>query len=293
MAKKKPDKKICIKCSKEQALINFYTTKSDAFADGRISICKTCIKKELNEDNIDSVRKVLRQLDKPFISSVWRTCLDSDKETFGWYLRQISTLTQYKGMTYENSDDSFDRSESNDKNDNDEDEDETKIPYLQVSPELKTKWGHGYSNREYLNLEKFYNDMMFSHDNINTPSSKELLKLMCKMNLKMEKALENDDITGFSKLHAEYQKLLQSSGWRPIDRKSGSEASGIVTFSQIFEEIEKHGFIEPYNKEYEQDIIDRSITYIINYQRKLLSMESLPQAPDDTPTMQEGEDDES
>ena len=87
----------------------------------------------------------------------------------------------------------------------------------------------------------------------------------------------------FSKMHKEYQSSLQSSGLRPIDKVGGAEASGMRSFSQIFEEIEKDGFIVPAPIEEKQDIVDRTIQYIMNYTLKLLNQQALVEPPIDTP----------
>ena len=88
---------------------------------------------------------------------------------------------------------------------------------------------------------------------------------------------------GFSKIHTEYQKLLTSSGLRPIDKIGGAEASGIKSFSQIFEEVEKEGFIKPASVNENQDIVDKTIQYILNYTKKLLNKQVLIDTPIDTP----------
>ena len=90
-------------------------------------------------------------------------------------------------------------------------------------------------------------------------------------------------MVGFAKVHTEYQKLLQSSGLRPIDKIGGAEAAGIRSFGQIYEELEKDGFIKPELIEESQDIVDRTIQYILNYTLKLLNKEVLTEPPLDTP----------
>lgn len=152
----------------------------------------------------------------------------------------------------------------------------------ELDREIIVKWGEGYSKDEYIKLEKFYQDMFISHE-ISTPQHKELLKFMCILNLKMHNCLEQNDIGGFSKLHEQYQKILQSSGFRPIDKTAADGGHGIRTFSQIFAEVEKNGFIKPIPVEENQDIVDKTIMYMLNYQLKLLNMQQLIEPPLDTP----------
>lgn len=291
MAKKNADKKKCVKCSKEQPIINFYASNSSMFSDKRVPICKACLKIVVNPKDLNSVKTVLRQVDKPFLIDVWNKAIESPKDTFGDYMRMISSLPQYKALTYEDSiTESAHGAPVRMLDDNLFNEYEDMIEQeFDVTKEIVFKWGTGYKPKEYMRLEDLYTRMIESHD-ISAPQHKELLKLMCKMNFKMEIFLERDDINGFSKLHAEYQKLLASSGFRPIDRKSGDEVTGMRTFSQIFEEVEREGFIPAWDLDVEQDIVDRSLMYLINYQKKLLHQELLIKAPDDTPKIDGGED---
>ena len=85
------------------------------------------------------------------------------------------------------------------------------------------------------------------------------------------------------KAHSEYQKLLQSSGLRPIDKLGEQKPWDERSFSQIFEEIEKDGFIKPAPIKENQDIVDKTIQYIMNYTLKLLNQQILTEPPIDTP----------
>lgn len=281
--KKLPGKKICMKCGRERVLVNFYASTSAMFSDQRVPVCKDCLKEMVNPKDLNTVKTVLRQIDKPYRVDVWNKAVESPKDTFGEYMRMISSLPQYKGMTYE---DSVEGVYEVDLPEEEQEEEYSFIDEFRVTPDIVFKWGTGYKPKEYMRLEDLYVRMIESHD-ISAPQHKELLKIMCVLNLKMEICLEKDDINGFAKLHDQYQKLLQSSGFRPIDRKSGDEATGLKTFSQIFEEVERDGFIEPWEIEEDQDIIDRTIMYLLNYQKKLLHQELLSQPPSDTPKVGE------
>lgn len=285
----KGDYKTCIKCMKNRVTkVHFYSSDSSMFSDGRVPICKTCIKSDIDENDINSVKKVLRQIDKPFIYSEWNTAKDSEKETFGSYLRIISSLPQYKGLTYEDSSDSYSASSNinyNDYEDNNQIVDE-EIP-LVISPEVRLKWGAEFSTFEYFKLEKFWDEMTTSN-NIETPQHKRQLELYCKINIFIDRAFKDQDFKTFEMLNKQLTNIIKDAGFRPIDKVSGNESAGIRSFSQIFEEVEKEGFITPvpYNGA-DQDIVDRTIMYLLNYQRRLLNMETLIEPPDDTPKINE------
>lgn len=287
--KKDPNFKECPICSRSLLRKpNFYQTETPMFADGVVPICKACIKIEVNEGGLEAVQRILRQIDKPLIMGVWNSAVTSGKEPFGWYIRQINSLGQYKGLGYADSSGAelFKKSPLLIESKEDEEEDEL---YDKPTLEVKRKWGAGYSNKEYYDLEKTWDDMMRANA-IETPQHETNLELYCQLKIKVKRALENDDNNAFKVLNKEFQEVSKNSGFRPIDKLSGSESAGIRSFSAIFEEVEKDGFIEPYPLEFNQDIVDKTIMYLSNYTRKLLQMEQLIEPQDDTPQMYEDGD---
>lgn len=262
---------------------NFYSSDSDMFMDGRVPICKKCIKDEINENDLDSVKKILRQIDKPFIVAEWNTAKKSPQDTFGTYIKMINSLPQYKGLTYEDSD--SDR-KIRDEVFNGFSQDEGQEEFVPTR-ELILKWGKTFDPDEYLKLEQTWEDMMFANE-INTPQHKKNLAQYCKLSVLMDRALDSGQYSDYDKLKKQFDNTEKSSGFRPIDRKSGSESSGVRTFSQIFEEVERDGFIKPAPIDVDPDIVDKTILYMANYTKRLFNQELLYQAPDDVWDFMEG-----
>jgi hypothetical protein len=162
---------------------------------------------------------------------------------------------------------------------------ETEHGIITVTKELRVKWGN-YPNRDIIEMEKQFLEMERAND-ISTPQHKRQLFFYCKLTVLMDKALEEGDFAGYEKLSRQFDTLTKSSGFRPIDKKDTSQ--GIRTFSQIYEEVERDGFIEPYPIQEKQDIVDRTIQYILNYQLKLLNQEQFHKPPSDTPKLKDSE----
>lgn len=293
MGKQTPqEKKTCLSCTREKSIKNnFYTTTSPLFrSDGRIPYCKDCLRDMVDIEDVDSIHDLLRTIDKPFLHDIWKKALDSDKETFGEYMRMVCSLHQYRNLTYKNS-------SSKEKIDytlmSDEQREimnikniETEQGNIQITKELVSKWGE-YSNREILEMEKLYQQMLFANS-IETPQHQRQLYFYCKLSVLMDKALSDGDYAGYEKLSRQFTELQKSSGFRPIDRKSSDEAHGIKSFSQIFAEVEMNGYVEPLNVDEaeNQDIVDKTILYILNYTRKVLGMERMAEPPIDTPKIE-------
>jgi hypothetical protein len=287
----KTKRKMCVSCETPKVLNSFYSTSSKMFSDGKVPICKPCILEQIDESDLNSVKRILRQIDKPFIHMVWESASRSEKDTFGSYMKMINSLPQYKNMTY---DDSIERTETNDVEDEDDfTEMSTEDGVITVTSDIKMKFGSGYKNEEYLKMEKFYKDMMASHE-IHSPQHKEMLVEICKVNIEKDRALKDRNVGDYKKLSDAFKVLIADAGFRPADRVSGSEATGIRTFSQIFEEIEKDGFIEPVPLDIHEDVLDRTIMYLSNYTRRLLNMDVLTTPQDDIDELVhlKGEDDE-
>ena len=274
----------CVGCGKPHPRGNFY--KSYTHTSGVYPFCKDYIKKDvyINESDIDieKLKNILRQADAPFLTSEVLGSIEEKRETVGAYFSRIN-MTQYRGYTWKNSD--FQQSDSNAQDaiakytsDQDCFIDDDFI----VTPEMRHRWGKEYTKEQIRDLDKFYSDMHMTHS-IVTPQHEKALIMICKLQHKMDMYLDNEDMTSFSKLHGEYQKLLTSSGLRPIDKIGGEEATGMRSFSQIFEEVEKDGFITLEPVKENQDIVDRTIQYIMNYTLKLLNQQSLTEPPIDTP----------
>ena len=278
---KKPkvqNKRTCTKCEKQKNDTEFYVSYSPLH-NGKIPVCKSCILEQLNVENVESVKDTLRMIDRPFLLFLWESSLEEaknqSKEPFGLMMKNLG-MKQYRELTWKDS--VFESAKVY------EHEDVDTIERIDKSflNELIIKFGRGYSEEQYMQMEKFYDDMIHSR-NIDTPEHKKLLIIMCRLQTKIDIALENDDITTFEKLHKQYQDLIKNSGFRPIDKTASDVASGIRTFSQIFAEVEKDGFITPNLLNYEQDIVDRSIQYLLNYQLKLMNQQTLASPPVDTP----------
>lgn len=269
---------------KDKLLSDFYTSTSIMFSDGRVPVCKKCLKDMIDESNIDSVKITLQRIDKPFVANVWKTAEENENETVGTYFRMINSLQQYKSYTWADSD--FEGEKDTDIykhrfNDVDEVEEiETENGVVTLTKEIAMKYGSGYTNREYLQMEKFYRDMGITHT-INTPQLKKQLVYLCKLQVKMDRALEQDDDNAFKNYNDRYEKILDSSGFKPKDKKSTDEATGMRSFSTIFEEVEKTGYVPPRPVSERMDLVDVAILSHLNYVRQLIGHEKLVEVPED------------
>lgn len=288
MSKERVNKE-CSKCLKEKNVErDFYLASSDLISsDHRMTICKDCLFGMVNMKDPESLANAMRAVDRPFMKGDYDDAITKDNP-FGYYMRMLGTR-QNRYRTYLDSDfqGALPELEAEEYKDNKEKVySAEEMVRFKVTPDLILKWGDGLNESDIYQLESFYNSMMESNS-IETPQHIESLKLLCKVNLAQNKALNEGSITEFKNLNMQYNVVLKDSGLRPIDRQSGGESSGIRSFSQIWEEIEKDGFIPKHNVDVTQDIVDKTIMYTENYTRRLLNAEVLSEPPKDTPKVDE------
>ncbi|OME53991.1 hypothetical protein BSK59_15535 [Paenibacillus odorifer] len=270
-------------CQKSKLLNDFYASNSIMF-DGHVPVCKKCLKEMIDENDIESVKTTLQRIDKPFIAKVWKSAEENDSDTVGTYFRMINSLQQYKASSWADSDMEGENQTSIYKHKFDDiesmDEIATDEGVLRLTKDIAMKFGSGYTNREYLTMEKFYIDMDNTHA-INTPQLKVQLVYLCKLQIWMNRALEQGNDSSFKNYNDRYEKILQSSGFRPIDKKSSSEASGLRSFGVVFEEVEKLGYREPKAIEERMDLVDMAILVHANYVRQLLGHDRMLELPEE------------
>ena len=59
------------------------------------------------------------------------------------------------------------------------------------------------------------------------------------------------------------------------------DATGVKSFSQIFEEVEKRGFRKPPALTFDEDIVDAMIISLANYYNRLVGKQILSELPED------------
>ena len=249
--------------------------------DGKLfPICKKCIKESLNFSDMKTVYDVLRQMNYPFSVNHWKGAEKSRHETFGSYIKMCSSVL--KGRVWNENDipcpDEAKRIKEI------RDRLATKI---EITDEMVLKWGSSFSGEEYLRMENFYNSMK-EKNIIETPQDEEYLKQASILSMKINKALESNDADTASKLGNLFSKYMGDMKQRPMDKTDADKAGGIRTFGAIYAEVEKDGFIPPW-EEYSkinglrQDIVDKTIMYLSNFILRLNKADKMTQPPSDTP----------
>jgi len=126
---------------------------------------------------------------------------------------------------------------------------------------------------------------------IETPQDEEYLKKASIISLKIDKALEDNDADTATKLGNLFSKYMADMKQRAVDRKGGDgkdDEKEFHNFSSVFADIERDNFIPPWEENakihgLKQDILDKTIMYILNFTLRLNKAEKLTEPPSDTP----------
>lgn len=285
-------KKECDNCHKELVTTQFYNTNSVLSVDGKLNICKICVKSMLDYNKIETVYKILQLLDIPFIYSYWRTAKENNPEDpWSRYITMAnSKINEFKKGTWKDS--KFEPDSINPVRLN---MNQTIINsnHFDVTSEMVLKWGSKYEPEDYYELENFYNEMMRTNT-IETTQDMVYLKKLAIISLKMDKELEEGNYDEAKKLGDLFSKYMADSKFRAMDKTDADKTGGIRNFCTIYSELESDGFIPPWEhyrkiKGITQDIVDKTIMHIENFTLKLNKVEKMIVPPQDTPILEEDE----
>ena len=137
---------------------------------------------------------------------------------------------------------------------------------------LAIKWGKTYRPYEWVQLEKYYQEMMMSFD-IQTPSHEDYLKLICKTSLKAHQLIDLGDIEGFQKMSKVYDSLMKSAKFTAVQNKAES-GEYVNSISELVLLCEKDGgFIPRFHTEEPKDKADQTLRDLRGYTHKLVTEE--------------------
>lgn len=284
-AKREIKKKVCSACQKEKRLGEFYISYNVLHKDNRIPMCKTCIKDACyNSDgmfDIENFKSLLRQLDKPFIQSLWDKSEEEAMQSkgaaeelskdvvVGKYMKNIS-MRQFRKYNWEGGLNYVDKSlsegqvESSTKKITNHERYYLSNEEFVVTEEIIRLFGEGYLSKEYETMSRIYEDSKQDYPNISS-SQKNLLLRYVRFSAKEEIATSNGAIAEaekWSKMATEALKQLNS-----IDTQGG-----INCFSEFFRDFERAQDIArilPKFKYRPNDAPDFIIWCYVNYCRRL------------------------
>ena len=229
-------KRVCTACGEaKKPNIDFYLSRSKLykFNDARMPICKECLSslfKELNAKYSDETKALYHlcmlfdiYFSKELVekSSVNNNYSDEDN-LLKTYMKNVNSLKQYK----------FESSMSSDyivlddnliKDEKKEIEVDTELS-ISITPKIRRRWGKGYTDEEYEDLEYFYEEYKNNLDHENDFMKLELIQEMCTIKFIRDKAKRNGDYKTAREYSDLLSKKMADANLKPSQQKILGEA---------------------------------------------------------------------
>lgn len=269
-------KKYCPNCERERPQSEFYTSNSTSAKDGRHHFCKKCVTEFVDFNNIEDIKQLLMELNKPFIYDLWATSVresgENSSSAFGLYLKNV--YLNHKNLTWKNS-----KFES----DKEDDGGNAEIPKnnnltFTVTDQMIEKWGSGYEVEEYRQFERKYSKLINNYGEKTALHTEGLLSYI-RFRVKEEMATARGDVREAKEWGGLASKAAQDAKINVSQLSKSDISGGVDVLSQLFEAVETEvGIIPLLPKVLEQpyDDVDLTIWANINYYRKL---EDKPMVP--------------
>ena len=277
-------KKYCSACQQEKRDGLFYVSYNPLHSDGRMPICKECIRNACYDDdgefNIDNLYSILRQLDRPFLQDIWESSVNevcknlgtqevSYDPIIGKYIKNIS-IQQHRSKTwadscFESKQNIDNRVESSRRKSIGSDQ----VYYLtdnnfEVTEDIIKLFGEGCTAQEYKVMLSYYDTMKNDYPSI-TESQKKLL-------LRYVRAAAREEIATKSGNTAEAEKWGKLSSDALKQLNQSDLQGGISSFSEFFQKVERTKDVIRILPKYRyrpNDALDFVIWCFINYCRRL------------------------
>lgn len=268
-------KKPCTDCGGLKVIGSFYSSDSPYDKDGRMNICKICLKKNINYDKQETIDSVLIAMNRPFLIHIWNNAIDeanrTGKDLFGIYCKNV--MFNFKDYTWKDSvfkQKSIDTVKSTDEY-NESNQVITLHNEFRLTDALIDKWGDGYTPEEYKSFERKYN-MLKNNYQEKTAMHTEALLTYIRYRAKEELSTAQGD----SKAAKEWGTLAKDAATaakiNPSQLSKSDLTDGLDTFGQLVRSVEQAVDIIPILprfKEKPQDKVDFTLWCYINYIRDL------------------------
>jgi hypothetical protein len=237
----------------------------------RYPICKDCLKKVIDPMNIQTVYNVLRNMNKPFIKSLWDSLYataDLAENVFGTYMSKISSMAQFKKLTWDNSEFKTQQEVANEK----ATEREEALANKALSGPIKM-FGPGFSEDEYVSMGKKYTEM--SAEVKSSVFHKEALVSYIKYRQLADRAIAENNLDGIKAYSDLAQKEADKAGITPkqLNKEVIDEELGSVSeLSKAIEQVDDVISLLPKFYQRPHDLPDYVIYCIIDNLRAQLDM---------------------
>ncbi|WP_405101446.1 hypothetical protein [Oceanobacillus sp. FSL H7-0719] len=233
----KENQKLCLKCEKvKNKKEGFYNSYHNWHSDGKMPFCKICLRDAFDEDNIATIKEILRLVDKPYHHEWFKTAKEDSRETLGTYFSLVNFNNKHD--TY--ADSVFDPDDKQGAVDSEETgyrpEDIEKVEFTKEEMEfLIDFWGQGYSKDDYEYLQREYEKLTGAYESDSSYAMEIIFQEAAQQRLTIKKKREKNE--SVDKELKTFQDLLGSANIKP-SQETGANSAEQATFGTLIKKWE-------------------------------------------------------
>ena len=289
----------CAVCGKSKKIEDFYLYKDKT--KGRVNKCKKCFTENIVNNKPETFTPQLKELGYPYVPKEWEDQIIRQRSknisqsykgqgVFGKYIVQMQKA-MYVKFTYEQSDQAIEAYEKAGDHNIKLHTPESQGKKLIKSPDgtfmsetdinlgeeltqedkqyLAVKWGTIFTVNEWVQLEKTFVGMKESFP-IEDAGRENDLKMICKVLMKANQALDAGDFKSFKDLMGVYTSLMKSGKFTAAQNKENGD-NQINSAAELVLRCEKEkGFIPKFCTDIPQDKVDLTLDNMKEFLRNLV-----------------------
>ncbi|WP_223251770.1 hypothetical protein [Bacillus atrophaeus] len=274
---KEKEKLLCAACQKEKDKESgFYNSRSRLYEKtGKVPICKTCLKKNIDCTNMDSVYTVLQQIDVKFDPLYWEQAKQRKTDTFSAYMTMANSLKQFNGTGWKDS--IFIKEDNKNVTANEEEKPATQNIDLDYLEKLKEKYGYGYPDDDYLLFEKKFLQLKPSFQLLTT-MHEECLREYCVNKVYETLAKAKGDFKQAKDWAAMAKDTAEAGKLKPSQMSKADLSQGLDGFGQLARMVEEKVDIIPILPKFVSQPKDKPDVVLWCYLNYVRDLKGLPAA---------------
>ncbi|WP_280145250.1 hypothetical protein [Bacillus amyloliquefaciens] len=274
---KEKEKLICAACQKEKDKESgFYNSRSSLYENtGKVPICKTCLKKNIDYSNIESIYTVLQQIDVKFDPLYWEQAEKRKTDTFSAYMTMANSLKQFNGTGYKDS--IFTKEDKTNVTANEEESQTSQDIDSDYLEKLKEKYGYGYPDDDYLLFEKKFLQLKPSFQLLTT-MHEECLREYCVNKVYETLAKAKGDFKQAKDWAAMAKDTAEAGKLKPSQMSKADLSQGLDGFGQLARMVEEKVDIIPILPKFVSQPKDKPDVVLWCYLNYVRDLKGLPPA---------------
>ena len=246
-----------------------------SFSNNPISgspICFDCLNQELDYNNIQHGEFFCRTYNLPWDPELWIELSQEEKakvfEEYSSYMLDAKENTPNLAYT-STTKDLWARTNSEWEKCRSFSEILTRITPIKESyiDRGHLKWGEQYNFQEIIRLDSIYGRTLKAN-NINNPLQKEAVKTLCKLQIEMDEAIRAKDAKAIKDFSSAWSTFAKQADLETMINETKTE--DITTVAELYDYMERQGFVFKFYDGYPKDEIDQAIQDIQETNRRLI-----------------------